>query len=190
MTSHKETILAMRKDGKTYKEIRTVTGASKGTISYHCGAGQVAKSRDRTRKRRVNPLTKKANSFQNRKTSKSLENRIDHFQRDNQGTEIRVVTFGWREVVRKFGMSTQCYLTGEPVDLNEPRTYSFDHILPVSRGGDNSIDNLGIATKVVNQAKSNLTNEEFVELCKNVLAHHGYEIRKAAREGIEPPCTL
>ena len=36
----KEQILKLREEGKTYNEIQKITGASKGTISYHCGEGQ------------------------------------------------------------------------------------------------------------------------------------------------------
>lgn len=36
MTRKKEQILALRAEGKTYNEIHRLTGASKGTISYHC----------------------------------------------------------------------------------------------------------------------------------------------------------
>ena len=32
----KENIIRLRKDGKTYNEIKNILGCSKGTISYHC----------------------------------------------------------------------------------------------------------------------------------------------------------
>jgi hypothetical protein len=34
--SMKDEILKLRKEGKTYNEIKEITGASKATISYHC----------------------------------------------------------------------------------------------------------------------------------------------------------
>lgn len=40
----KEDILQLRAEGKSYNEIRKITGASKGTISYHCGEGQKEKA--------------------------------------------------------------------------------------------------------------------------------------------------
>ena len=33
----KKQILQLRQEGKNYNEIAAITGASKGTISYHCG---------------------------------------------------------------------------------------------------------------------------------------------------------
>jgi hypothetical protein len=44
-----EQILELREAGKTYTEIREITGASKSTISHHCGAGQKGKTAARSR---------------------------------------------------------------------------------------------------------------------------------------------
>ena len=48
----KERILKLRNEGKTYNEIKKLTGASKGTISYHCGEGQKGKTIKRLHKLR------------------------------------------------------------------------------------------------------------------------------------------
>lgn len=48
----KEKILALYSEGKSYREIASILGCSKGTISYHCGAGQKDKTRQRQRDRR------------------------------------------------------------------------------------------------------------------------------------------
>ena len=50
---HKKEILRLRAEGKTYNEISEITGASKGTIAYHCGVGQREKTNARTRKHRA-----------------------------------------------------------------------------------------------------------------------------------------
>jgi DNA-binding CsgD family transcriptional regulator len=44
---HKEKILKLGKEGKSYKEIVLVTGCSKGTVSYHLGKGQKEKTAQR-----------------------------------------------------------------------------------------------------------------------------------------------
>ena len=62
-----------------------------------------------------------------------------------------------------------CYLTGRPIDLNKSRSYHLDHIVPRSRGGDDSLDNCQIACREANQAKGDLLVEEFVALCKKVV---------------------
>lgn len=108
----------------------------------------------------------------NRYIDKSLFiNKISYF---NSG--IAMVTA--KEVYEKYGEETTCYLTGDHIDLTKPRTYQFDHLIPKSRGGDNSLDNLGICTKTANMAKGCMTPEEFVEFCKKVIAHAGYEVVK------------
>lgn len=48
----KERILALREQGKSYREIQEELGCSKGTIAYHCGAGQKDKTLSRQHDRR------------------------------------------------------------------------------------------------------------------------------------------
>lgn len=87
--------------------------------------------------------------------------------------------FGYKDVLNKYNNSTKvkCYLTGDEIDLTKD-DYSLDHILPISRGGSCELDNLGITTYLANLAKTSMTEDEFVELCKKVLIHHGYEVNK------------
>src|ERR1035441_7591362 len=68
-----------------------------------------------------------------------------HSQRDEQLT--------LENVIAKFGSTPQCYLTGVPIDLQQRDTYELDHILPISRGGNSSLLNCGLATRKANRAK-------------------------------------
>jgi 5-methylcytosine-specific restriction endonuclease McrA len=47
---------------------------------------------------------------------------------------------------------------------------SIDHILPLIRGGKNELSNLQLTTKEANQAKHTLTQEELIQLCKDILS--------------------
>ncbi|MFH1304612.1 MAG: HNH endonuclease signature motif containing protein [Planctomycetota bacterium] len=60
----------------------------------------------------------------------------------------------------------RCALTG--VEL-EPSTASADHIQPVSGGGRNEIDHIQIVHHKVNAAKGTMANDEFIQMCKNVV---------------------
>lgn len=84
--------------------------------------------------------------------------------------------FTWEEVVEKHGESPVCHLTGRTIDWSKPSEYEFDHIYPRAKGGDNSLGNLGIAVKAANRAKSDMTVDEFLALCKEVLENHGYVV--------------
>ena len=80
--------------------------------------------------------------------------------------------FKVQDLIDKIGDNPVCYLTGRPINLEEGRFYHLDHILPKSRGGDNSLENCGLTCKPANQAKTNLTLEEFVQLCREVVEKH------------------
>ena len=82
------------------------------------------------------------------------------------------------ELEEKLRSNPFCYLTGEKIDLMDSQAYSLDHIMPKSRGGDNSIDNCGLTTKRANQMKPDMTVDEFLNACKTVLNHHGYKVEK------------
>ena len=71
----------------------------------------------------------------------------------------------------------KCYLTGTPIDLTKD-DYCFDHIVPVSKGGTNELSNLGVTIPSANYSKHDLTIEEYLSLCKQVLEHHGYTVSK------------
>jgi 5-methylcytosine-specific restriction endonuclease McrA len=62
----------------------------------------------------------------------------------------------------------RCALTGR---LLTPETASLDHIVPVRHGGEHRIENVQVLHKEVNRAKSTMTNEEFVQLCREVVDH-------------------
>lgn len=61
----------------------------------------------------------------------------------------------------------QCALSGR---LLEPANAAMDHVLPVSRGGRHSIENIQLLEKAVNRAKGTMTNDEFLAMCRDVVA--------------------
>lgn len=185
----KEKILQLRKEGKSYREIQKETGCSKGTIAYHCGKGQKEKTRNRVRTmREKNSLIHKTDWFKHgRRAKKGITNKSQKFQLrttyvDNKHTHKTMsettMEFNHHDVLKKIGKSPQCYLTGRKINLEEPSSYNLDHIIPTGKGGDNSIENLGITCKEANMAKHDMVLEEFLQLCKEVLEHNGYEVNK------------
>ena len=196
--SLQDNIKALRNQGKTYTEIKRLLNCSTSTISYYLSPNGKSKVFARTNKlRNLNPIKRKIETFcsnyreqsppkpQSLKDKQVLKIKIESFFRGKHDMYNKP-TFSVDDVTQKFGDNPICYLTGRSVDLTKPRTYQFDHIMPRSRGGDNSLDNLGLACKEANQAKHNLTKDEFIQLCKNVLETHGYSVTQAEKSGLEP----
>ena len=50
---HKDKIIQLHKEGKSYREIQGILGCSKGTIAYHLGPGQKDKTKERTNRNRT-----------------------------------------------------------------------------------------------------------------------------------------
>lgn len=85
-------------------------------------------------------------------------------------------SLGYKYVLKEIGGTKQkCYLTGRSIDL-EKDNYQLDHKIPVSKGGTNDISNMGIACPEANYSKSDLTIEEYLNLCKEVLLNFGYKV--------------
>jgi CRISPR/Cas system Type II protein with McrA/HNH and RuvC-like nuclease domain len=80
---------------------------------------------------------------------------------DNKVTAKRL-----RRLLEKQGY--KCFFSGRPL---EPNTASVDHLLPVSRGGTNTIDNVCVVHMDINRAKGTLTASEFIGLCREVVEH-------------------
>jgi 5-methylcytosine-specific restriction endonuclease McrA len=188
MQTIKEQILELRSCGMSYREIEKIVGCSKGTIAYHLGDGQKTKVNTRKRKYRessVNILKQKMSLFltgstgvghttnSSAKIQKIVRNKICSFVRVGNMTSSE---FNFDDLLLKVGESPKCYLTGTPIDLSKSSTYHFDHIVPRSRGGDNSLNNLGICISKANMAKSDMLPNEFFDLCKLVLENNGFMV--------------
>lgn len=154
MTKHKDDIIKLASEGYSYNGIQAELGCSKGTISYHLGEGQKSKSRLAQRRRAAgqSPLARRLGK--------------------------RKWEFGEKEAIEKFGQFPTCYLTGETLEWSDSTTYEFDHIIPKSRGGGDTIDNAGVLTPQVNAMKHDLTPDELIDLCIRILRHSGYVVQK------------
>lgn len=186
MTKHRDDILRLRSEGKTYNEIQKELGCSKGTISYHLGHGQKQKTEDRRKNLTDSKLRKKVSYWKNRVAGEATQRQVSprthnrkmlqkvrEFQKERRGGTAPTLDWTYddlREIIADYQC---CYLTGREIDVNDCDTFHLDHIEPRSRGGDNSIENLGLATPEANYAKGYLPLEDFIELCLDVVIHWG-----------------
>ncbi len=197
MSHHKNNwsieIPKLKAEGKTYQEIMKILGCQRSSIAYH--ANPKFKQRrliTAIKYRKLNPIASKIHTFYYRPKNQPnippkfdravwyiLDVRLTSFSKDRGYSMTKNQRkFKVQDILDKFGEKTNCYLTGQPIDLSHPEEYQFDHILPKSKGGDNSINNLGICTKAANMAKHDLSFLEFIQLCKSVLQHNGYDVIK------------
>jgi CRISPR/Cas system Type II protein with McrA/HNH and RuvC-like nuclease domain len=170
----KEQILKLKSEYPTYgyKKIAKILGCSSSLVKYHLRPEVQKQHRINTQKyRKQNPLKDKAWRFMLRK-------RKNDFSRIKDGRKAETQKFSLEELQNKLKNNPSCYLSGRPIDLSQSRTYELDHIVPASKGGDNSIGNLGITCVEANRAKSDLSVEELLVLCKDILTTHGYEVKK------------
>ena len=189
MTPLNKQIIALRKKGLNFNQIAKQLLCSKSTVSYALRkkTRDIAKDKNNNYPRHLKKINSKIYSFTNpristqtkaawylnnspRQISKSISTKASTFQ--------RTMTFNYKDVYAKYGDHFPCALTGRPLEFNEPQTYEYDHILPTSRGGDNSIDNLQLLCPEANKAKGMMTDDEFKDLCREVIIHAGYKIYK------------
>ena len=62
----------------------------------------------------------------------------------------------------------RCALTDRSLS---PEFASLDHIIPVRCGGEHQIENTQVLHRDVNRSKGSLTNDEFIQLCREVVSH-------------------
>jgi 5-methylcytosine-specific restriction endonuclease McrA len=178
----KNQILDLRKQGLSYNKIQKIVGCSKSTISFHCGKGQKKKNLIRLQKRRsISVLRNKIETFRckykqeiiynkdDRDVRKILQIKLRFFSMNRKTKKVKQ-KFSLQDLIDKIGDNPTCYLTGRTIDLTDGRSYHLDHIIPLSKGGDNSLDNCNIACKEANQAKNNLSKDGFIKLCQEVVA--------------------
>lgn len=181
-TPRKASILKLRSEGKSYREIEKILGCSKSTIAYHCDGGK-EKARIKKSLKNRKPICRKVSSFRVRCSKANhdgVRKKLKTFKRKLSGTRYKnkshaVVNninknYTCNDVLKKIGQNPICYLTGKKIDLNKPETYHLDHIVPSSKGGTNDLDNLGICLKEANYAKGELSVKELYKLCEDILA--------------------
>jgi CRISPR/Cas system Type II protein with McrA/HNH and RuvC-like nuclease domain len=161
-------IVKLRSKGLSYNDIIKIVNCSKAAVAYYCGEDQKNKTKERSLKNKKSPIIKKLGGF--------------YYDYSKFNSEVRFKSCirkkSYEEDVNYLKNNSFCYLTGEKIDLDKPATYSLDHKIPLSRGGKRELSNMGLTTKIVNQAKTSMTPEEFIELCKKVLVYNGYKIVK------------
>jgi 5-methylcytosine-specific restriction endonuclease McrA len=175
------------------REIAKVLGCSISTVSYHLNSGSKEKAAQRSKRRYIaRPFVRNFyNFFDGSRTKpetvwdysgdyvKRMRDKTRDFQRNLDGVYTKVFTYD--EAMDKVGDNPTCYLSGRPIDLTQPRDLHFDHITPRSKGGDNSLENLGIVCRVANIAKNNLSVEELLQLCSDILVNNGYSVSKQGK---------
>jgi 5-methylcytosine-specific restriction endonuclease McrA len=75
------------------------------------------------------------------------------------------ITMAWLEQTLA-AQDGVCALSGRHIDL---LTCEVDHIQPETRGGTNELGNLRLVCTRANEAKGNMTDAEFFELCADIL---------------------
>ena len=182
-------ILELRAKGFSYKQIAEELGCSRSTVSYLLSDKTREKRKVRENKYREDWLfffKKRLSDFRRRTYNpntnekcldwkRKLQKGIQRFK--NKHENMPKTNFTYKDVLDKFGTLVQCELTGQTIDLTKD-DYNIDHIIPVSKGGTNDLDNLAFTIPEANIAKNALTNEEFLELCIKVCKHFGYNVTK------------
>lgn len=172
----KEQVLALRQEGKTLIEIKSTLRCSFSTIAYHL----YQKTRTST-KQRVNRENK--NNYNRTYVTENpkgiLIQKYTQFFRLGKYSKISdAKKFTFQDLVASIPDNPKCYLTGQPLNLSSSSSFSFDHKIPTSKGGTLQLDNLGLCSSIANRAKSDMLELEFVDLCKQVLTHHGFTVSK------------
>lgn len=155
-------ILRLRSEGNTYDQIKAALNCSKSTIAYHCSEVQKLKNIERMRKRRQDKLLTKFETF--KYEPRGVNNKFTHFKEKGSGE----YNFTLKDVHALIAVVSSCYLCGWAIDYEAPSSFHFDHKIPVSQGGLNTLDNLGIACNTCNSAKGDMLPEEFIEFCGRI----------------------
>lgn len=189
-----KSIFELRDKGCSYNEICSILKCSKSIVSYHCGKGQKTKTLFRNAQyRQKNVILKKIHRFYFPKYTDSLNllssNKSVKYKLSNKIRKFgdSKPMFTVDELLNKIGSNPICYLTGLPIDLQDSKAYQLDHKIPKSRGGDNSLENCGLVCRRANMSKSDMTYEEYVELCKLVISHYELQIARAGNAPASQP---
>lgn len=179
---------------------RTGRNISKATIQYRVNPSSRNNSRIRTQRyRKESPkviLSKKigifcshsVNSEYSRKKAERvrdfnfhLKDKITRFsiKRTDKLKRYENMNFSSEDLINSWkqkysynedNMTAVCYLTGKTIDLRKTSEWHMDHIDP---RGPNTVANCAPTLKAANQAKHDLSVEDLIQLCKDILGNFG-----------------
>lgn len=185
----KEQILKIKQENPSFGngKIAKILKVSKSCIRYYLSPTFLSNNRKYIKNFRKNkPLSEKAIHFRGReilRKRKKLFNIILNNKTKSAGNKFKT-----KDLLNKIGENPKCYLTGRFINLNSPSSYNLDHIIPISKGGDNSLDNCNIACSLANRAKTDMTPEELFIFCKEILEYNGYIVTKKENGPIGGTC--
>ena len=103
--------------------------------------------------------TEKKKQYRQTPTGRASSKAIDHNRRAlEKGLTLATVQRVYDDNRKKYGVLT-CVLCFKPINFGND---SLEHLTPVSRGGNNDYDNLGVAHQSCNSQKHTMTLEEWV----------------------------
>ena len=149
-----ELILDLHKRGLSSRQIAERVGLSRRAVSDRVSGA---------RKKGIGMIKEKLSKFETGYKSSKID---------------RTVPLDRDRAISKILSTTECYLTGRPINVLNREEWSLDHKHPRSRGGTNSIHNMGVAASLVNRSKQNMTVQEFIDMCHDVLKNNGYVVYK------------
>lgn len=145
----KDQILNLRALGKTYREIRAELGCSLSTIAFHCS-----------------PKARKATLARRQKLRSTDKLRGRYY---NLFKHPRISPpFTYKQFLQLLEDHPRCYLTGKSINYEDMPAWSIDHVVPQSRGGATTLDNLRPVCSIANRVKTNLTLSELLEMCASI----------------------
>jgi 5-methylcytosine-specific restriction endonuclease McrA len=188
----KEKILKLKKEGLSQSEIALQLGCAKSTVCWHFNPEkQLKKSQQRKKKiaphmvkwqRNISRFSTAKTKIEQKTEIKDLtfsearakfRNRLKDYAKKHKSDTERTKMVNIKKVIDKYNITEEntkivCRYTGDILDWKRPEECQVDHIIPRSRGGENTLENLQIISKKANQAKGDMTHEEFIEFIKLV----------------------
>ena len=191
----KEKILKLKEEGLSQSEIALKLGCAKSTVCWHFDPNkQLKKAQDR-KKKIPEHMVKWQRNISRFSTSKpknkqkveikdltfaeardKFRNRLKDYAKIYKSDKERTKVVNIKKVVDKYNITEEntkivCRYTGDVLDWKRPTECEIDHEHPRSKGGDNTIDNLQILSKPANQAKGDMTHDEFIAFIKKCYHH-------------------
>jgi 5-methylcytosine-specific restriction endonuclease McrA len=177
MKNYKLKILKLRKEGKTYRQIMENLGCAYSTVSYYLSKTV----RENSKKRSLKNKKKYDSKNPKDRLSAIIQSKLANFKCDSKKGGMKKYSpanISINDIRILLKDNPKCYLTGKIINPLEPSLWSLDHKIPRSKGGKNTLENLGLVYSTANRCKHDLMLNELLEICINILENFGYEIKK------------